>query len=296
MAGAVLALAGSLHAQELVKNLYSGDAVAVTWENTLTIGAENFEDVNAGNYIQVNLADATDVIEFKADGAWLPGSILSNIAGKSEAKLYLTEAGVQSLRSYGLELCGASFTVTSVEVYNDGFAMPEGAIWGGYFWVDNWNTMDLYKTAFDNYDNQRYLEIYLSDDNGDNTSYVMNVMTAFDNPAAVWGDASKNLVRESKRAIVDLENIDVKAALADVNALLIQSNPEGGNSYNITAVALTGKKTSTSAAALETAEDTLVDVYNLQGMAVRRGVTASEAVAGLPAGIYIAGGRKFVVR
>lgn len=42
--------------------------------------------------------------------------------------------------------------------------------------------------------------------------------------------------------------------------------------------------------------DAIVTVYNLQGMPVRRNVVASEATAGLPAGIYIVGGKKVMVK
>ena len=43
-------------------------------------------------------------------------------------------------------------------------------------------------------------------------------------------------------------------------------------------------------------ESGAVDVYNLQGVAVRRGVDRGDAVAGLPAGIYIVGNQKVIVR
>gem|GEM_PF-3287091 len=43
-------------------------------------------------------------------------------------------------------------------------------------------------------------------------------------------------------------------------------------------------------------EDAMVDVYTVSGICVRRGVNASEATTGLPAGIYIAGGRKIAVK
>lgn len=42
--------------------------------------------------------------------------------------------------------------------------------------------------------------------------------------------------------------------------------------------------------------DAIVTVYNLQGMPVRRNVVASEATTGLPAGIYIVGGKKVMVK
>ena len=40
----------------------------------------------------------------------------------------------------------------------------------------------------------------------------------------------------------------------------------------------------------------IVDVYNLQGVKVREAVSASDAVDGLPAGIYLVGSQKVVVR
>ena len=43
-------------------------------------------------------------------------------------------------------------------------------------------------------------------------------------------------------------------------------------------------------------EISLTDVYNLQGSLVKAGVPADRATDGLPAGIYVASGRKFVVR
>lgn len=48
-----------------------------------------------------------------------------------------------------------------------------------------------------------------------------------------------------------------------------------------------------------TADDTsgtLVDVYNLQGIAVRNSVARADATVGLPRGIYIVGGRKVIVK
>ncbi|MDE6487305.1 MAG: hypothetical protein K2L76_07385 [Muribaculaceae bacterium] len=44
------------------------------------------------------------------------------------------------------------------------------------------------------------------------------------------------------------------------------------------------------------AESGPVDVYNLQGMRLRRGVEAHEALKGLPAGMYVVGSKKVLVR
>lgn len=286
-----------------VKTIYTSPeetGTEVTWDNTLTIPADQFaEDVNVGDYINVTFASTTDVIEMKANGTWLPGTIKTVLGDNMpDTKAYITTDMLTALRTYGLELCGAKFAVKSVEICNDGFQMPEGAIWGGYFWIDNWNTMDLFKTAFDSYDGQRYMDIYLSADNGDNTNYVMNVMTAFDNPDAVWANADTgNMERTATKAIIDLKDINVKERLADVPALLIQSNPEGGNPFNITAIALRNENNqSTIVSSLTSDELAPVTVYNLQGIAVKTNAAMATALDNLPAGIYIVNGKKFAVR
>lgn len=286
-----------------VKTIYTSpeeNGTEVTWDNTLTIPADQFaEDVNTGDYINVTFASTTDVIEMKANGTWLPGTIKTVLGDNTSAtKAYITTDMLTALQTYGLELCGAKFAVKSVEICNDGFRMPEGAIWGGYFWIDNWNTMDLFKTAFDSYDGERYMDIYLSADNGDNTNYVMNVMTAFDNPDAVWANAdTDNMERTATKAIIDLKDINVTEKLADVSALLIQSNPEGGNPFNITAIALRNENNqSTIVSSLTSDELAPVTVYNLQGIAVKTNAAMATALADLPAGIYIVNGKKYTVR
>lgn len=280
----------TVNAQETVKSLYEGSQ-AVTWENTLQIEADKFADgVNVGDFISIALSDATDVLEIKADGTWLPGSRLTFIDGASEYRAYITTAMLAALQQYGLEICGKSFTVTGVEIKNDGFQMPDGAIWGGFFWVENWNTLELFKTAFDSYAGEKYLDIYME---AENDAYVLNVLTKWDDPAALWTNDS-NTVKTATKATIDLSNINVKDALADVNALMIQLNPEGGRPFNVTAVAL--RPGGSSASEIISADQSAVVVYNLQGMPVRSNVSATEALENLPAGIYIVNGKKYAVK
>lgn len=294
-AAVVTATAMSLSAQETVKTLYEGEAKNVTWENTLTIPADQFaEGVKVGDYISIPLENATDVLEIKANGTWLPGSKLTNIENATEYKAYITDAMLASLKEYGLEICGASFTVTGVSVKNDGFNMPEGAIWGGYFWVENWNTLELFKTAFDNYTNQRYLDINME---AGYDTYILNVMTKFDDASALWSKAD-NTTKTGTTAIVDLNGINVKEALSDVNTLLIQLNPEGGNPFNVTSIVLRnepGVNTAVSEIATETS-NVPAAVYNLQGVKVRDLLPSEVNSYNLPAGIYIVNGKKIAVR
>ncbi|MDE6399671.1 MAG: T9SS type A sorting domain-containing protein [Muribaculaceae bacterium] len=43
-------------------------------------------------------------------------------------------------------------------------------------------------------------------------------------------------------------------------------------------------------------EDSVVDVYNMQGMVVKSRVDSSAALDGLRPGVYIVGGKKVLVR
>lgn len=279
--------------QEIVKELYAGEAFNVTWDNTLKIDAADFDGVNVGNYIYITFDRTTDVLELKADGKWLPGSLFTNLGDNTaDYKCYLTDAGLAAVKQYGLEICGADFTVSKVAVMNDGFVMPEGAIWGGYFWVENWNAMDLRNTAFEGYAGQRYMVINFSDDKGSFTNYDLNVMTAWNDESAKWGPITK----EAHFAAVDLQDINVASALAGTDNLIIQANPGDGNApFNITSVVLSDDITTGMAVLTDDAAGGLVNVYNLQGMMVRSNVVAEEASVALPAGIYIVNGKKIAV-
>lgn len=65
-----------------------------------------------------------------------------------------------------------------------------------------------------------------------------------------------------------------------------------------TALSLSGAPVTPEAALerIEAGDDKTFDVYNLQGMPVRRGVMADNATQGLPPGIYIVDGKKISVK
>ena len=90
----------------------------------------------------------------------------------------------------------------------------------------------------------------------------------------------------------------MKEALSDVNTLLIQLNPEGGNPFNVTSIVLRnapGVNTAVSEIATETS-NVPVSVYNLQGVKVRDLITSEVNSSNLPVGIYIVNGKKIAVR
>ena len=284
-------------AQETVKTLYSDGPKEVTWASPLYIPADMFAtDVNIGDYIYINFSETTDVIEIKANGTWLPGSRFTFLGDDSaDYKAYITADMLDALKKYGLEICGAKFTLTSVCICNDGFQMPEGAIWGGYFWVDSWNTLEIFKTAFEKYDGQRYMDIYLSEDLGCYDGYFMKVLTKWE-PETLWAN-NDQITHTSRMATVDLKDINVEESLADVNAIMIQGNKESGNPFNITAVAFRNDNGASVFSNIFSEDiNAVIDVFNIQGVKVKSDVPTEIATDNLSAGFYIIGNKKVLVR
>ena len=292
-------IAGTAMAEEptLVKSLFtSADGQTVTWSNTLTIPAEEFADatIQAGNYLYITFSATTDVIELKSNGEKLPGTVFTRLGeGRTDLKVYFTEDMISAVKANGVELCGASFSVTGVGIYSDGTTAPAGAVWCGYFWVDNWNTLELFKEAFNRFDEHRYIDIYLSDE-ADYNSYFIKMMTSWEDSGLVAGNDV--IEHNNKCATLDLtaNNIDLRSKLTS-DRLMIQMNPEGGAAFNIRAIVLRHDGES-NVLNLTTAENTLVNVYNMQGVVVARDVDKATATQGLPAGLYIVGDKKVLVK
>lgn len=294
---AAFAMTATASAQEtLVKTILAAEEpVAVSWETPLYFEASNFEDVAVGYFIQLDLVNTTDVIEIKSDGQKLPGSRFCWL-GDNESytyRAYITKDMLAALQVTGLEIIGANFKVAGASIHNDGFVMPDGAIWGGYFWVENWNTLELFKEAFNNYDGQRYLDVYLSADNGDNTNYVLNVRTTWGGDG-IWAQSGDGQVeRTTTVATIDLQAIGITseniAERLNSDRLMIQGNPEGGNPFNFTAVAL--RHDPSGITDITADEDAPVEFFNLQGVRVNGELTT---------GLYIrrqgSSASKFVVK
>lgn len=93
----------------------------VSWEEGgLQLEAAKFADAKAGDKLVVTYTGATDGIEFK-----LVNEHFDHLAGSREAawingdgnfEQFLTAPAVEGLKAYGLELIGANFTVTKVDM------------------------------------------------------------------------------------------------------------------------------------------------------------------------------------
>jgi len=126
----------------------------VSWDDGgLQIAANQFAAAQPGNLIKVHFTGATDGIEFKVmnehfdhlagsrEAAW--------ISGDGAFEQFLTPSAVDSLKAYGLEIIGANFTCTKVELLAGKGELQKGfSVWTGYFWVNDWVTLELYRDGY----------------------------------------------------------------------------------------------------------------------------------------------------
>ena len=236
----VLLFAASMFAAMTINatDLWTGSK-HVSWDDGgLQIEAAQFADAQPGQKIVVAFSDASDGIEFKVMNAnfdHLAGSREALwISGDGTVEQFLTVAAVDSLKLHGLELIGANFTATQVELL-DGKELKEGlTVWTGFFWADEWSTLELYRDAYVGVDFSKVSAIrFYSEAAG--TDYVLNFLEA-------WGDEGKIA---DQGAMTDGEGYkelaltdDLRTRLAAAGHWMVQFNKEGLDPFNVTDIVL----------------------------------------------------------
>ena len=261
---------------------------AVTWESTLAIEAAKFADIQVGQKLVVDFKDATgEVIELHSNGGMLPGTRYEHhlYADQSSMEVFVTPAMQARLKESGLEICGTGFTATKVWFGDGKDNIDENTVWSGYFWMDEWTTLEIAKTAFDGIKWSDYKAIRFYSE-ASRTDYVINVLTK-------WGDGGKlgdqsTMTMTKDYAELDITNIDMAAKLADVDRLMVQCNKEAGQPFNFTAIVLVKSETNgINQLSAQPSSNTTDAVYTLSG--VRCTQTSGK-------GLYIVNGRKVIVK
>jgi hypothetical protein len=260
---------------------------AVAWDNTLTIEAAKFAEAQVGQKIVVEFTNATgEVIELHSNGGMLPGTRYAHFlyADQHEMEVFITPGMLASLKEYGMEVCGTGFTATKLW-YGDGKDnVDENTVWTGYFWMDEWSTLEIAKTSFDgiNWSDYKSIRFYSE---ANRTDYVINVLTK-------WGDGGKlgdqtTMTMTTEYAELNLDGIDMAAKLADVDRLMIQCNKESGNPFNFTAIVLVKKESTGIDEVRGQKEDVRGDFYTLDGRKLSSKPTK---------GLFICHGKKILIK
>ncbi len=75
-----------------------------------------------------------------------------------------------------MEICGTGFTATKVWFGDGKENVDDNTVWTGFFWMDEWSTLEVAKTSFDgiNWSDYKAIRFYSE---ANRTNYVINVLT-----------------------------------------------------------------------------------------------------------------------
>ena len=215
----------------------------VSWsEGGLQIAADQFAAAQPGQKIVVSFNGASDGIEFK-----VMNQFFDHLAGSREAawisgdgafEQFLTPAAVDSLKAYGLEIIGANFNCTNVALEDGKAELKDGyTVWTGFFWADDWNTLELYWNGYAGVDFNyaTALRIYSEANRSD---FVINIKENWD-PEGQIADQS---VMTAGVGYMELSLTDelLRNRLANAGHWMIQFNKEEGAPFNVTDIVLVG--------------------------------------------------------
>ena len=216
----------------------------VSWsDGGLQIAADQFAAAQPGNLLKVHFTGASDGIEFKVMNA-----AFDDLAGSREAawisgdgafEQFLTQTAVDSLKAYGLEIIGGNFTCTQVELLESKTLKDGFTVWTGFFWADEWSTLELYWNGYAGVDwaNATSLRIYSEANRSD---FVINIKENWD-PEGQIADQSAMTAGDG---YMELSLTDeLRNRLANAGHWMIQFNKEAGNPFNVTDIVLVGNFT-----------------------------------------------------
>lgn len=245
----------------------------VSWsDGGLQIQAAQFAGAQPGQKIVVTFSDASDGMEFKVMNTnfdHLAGSREALwISGNGSVEQFLTVAAVDSLKLHGLEIIGANFTVTKVELL-DGRDLKEGlTVWTGFFWADEWKTLELYRDAYAGVDFSKVSAIRFYSEAASG-AYVLNFMKG-------WGEGEKFA---DQTAMTDGEGYkelaltdDLRTALSEASHWMIQFNKEAIDAFNVTDIVLVLKDDTTAVENVEAEAKAVKMIENGQVIIIKNGI------------------------
>ena len=213
----------------------------ISWaEGGLQIAADQFAAAQPGNLLKVHFTGASDGIEFK-----VMNQFFDHLAGSREAawisgdgafEQFLTPTAVDSLKAYGLEIIGANFTCTKVELLESKTLKEGFTVWTGFFWADEWTTLELYWNGYAGVDFNyaTALRIYSEANRSD---FVINIKENWDPEGQI---ADQNAMTAGEGYMELPLTDDLRNRLANAGHWMIQFNKESGAAFNVTDIVLVG--------------------------------------------------------
>lgn len=213
----------------------------VSWnDGGVQIAAAQFANAQPGQKIVVSYTGASDGIEFKVMNA-----NFDHLAGSREAawingdgafEQFLTASAVDSLKAYGLEIIGANFTCNKVELL-DGKDLKEGfTVWTGFFWADNWSTLELYYNGYAGVDFSKVTALRIYSEAG-RSNFVINIKENWEADGQI---ADQNAMTAGEGYMELTMTDELRTRLANAGHWMVQFNKEDGEPFNVTDIVLVG--------------------------------------------------------
>lgn len=211
----------------------------VSWDTSMKFTAEQLKDLQIGNKIVFEIVGATDGFELKdMEGRRLPGSRNPHwINGDLNIETFVTPAMLAKIQAGGFEAIGNNFTVKKVWFGEGKSNVTENTLWTGYFWMDEWSTIEIAGESFEGIDWSNYKAIRFISEAG-RTDYIINVLAGWDAEDKIADQGTMTMTDEY--AELDLTKLSAAqlSLFTKTEHVMVQCNKEGGNPFNFTAIEL----------------------------------------------------------
>ena len=233
----LIALFAALVMSVNATDIWTGSKHVCWADGGVQIAADQFAAAQPGQKIVLHFSDASDGVEFKVmnenfdhlagsrEAAW--------ISGNGTFEQFLTQEAVEGLKAHGLEIIGANFTCTQVELL-DGKVLKDGiTVWTGFFWADAWTTLELYRDGYCNVDFSKANALRIYSEAG-RSDFVINIKENWE----AEGQIADQTAMTPGEGYMELTLTDeLRTRLANASHWMIQFNKEAGEAFNVTDVA-----------------------------------------------------------
>ena len=200
--------------------------------------------LQAGNRIEINGFEvAGDCHAYIGDynpDVHFPGSDY-RATSRLPISFYLTEDFIASIKAHDFRLHGNGAKINYITLYRGKHDVPGAikfgkTIWTGYFWMDDWTTLEMFKEAFNGIDLSKYRAIRFYHEAG-RTDIVMNIYKD------TW-EAGDKIADQSTMTMTDnyaelpLTDAVIEKIGGMTSKMYIQCNKESGAAFNFTDVVL----------------------------------------------------------
>lgn len=244
-------------------DLYEGDH-HVTWETPMRFTAEQLADLQIGNKIVFEVVGATDGFELKdMEGNHLPGTRFPHwINGDLSIENFVTPAMLAKIKAGGFEAVGNNFTVKKVWYGEGKDNITENTLWSGFFWMDEWNTLEVSKSTFSGIDWSEYDAIRFISEAG-RTDYVINILANWEPDGKIADQSTMTMTNDYAELNLSKLSAQQIGLFNTADHIMIQCNKEGGAPFNFTAIELVPAGTTGLTSTRENKRSTTI--WNLAG-------------------------------